>query len=177
MPARPPPFFLLSSHRPLTLTLTTPTPILSLQHLQTRSASLLRRPLRPYLFTSLTQLSDGSYTLTRSTSPTPLYRTQKDSRNNALWNPSEARLRNVEEDDSGRLRGFRRRFGRGWDVDAGDEEDGEEGEKMEGKGKKGEEKERDGGLMDLISGFGAEGEEGEGVLTEQARKKGMGGGK
>jgi hypothetical protein len=40
-----------------------------------------------------------------------------------LWNPSSQKLRNVEEDEAGRLRRFRRRFGRGFDVDAGNNEE------------------------------------------------------
>ena len=52
-------------------------------------------------------------------------------------------LRNVEEDEAGRLRAFRMRFGRGWDAEATSEEE-------EGKDGKGEEAEES--LMDLISG-------------------------
>jgi hypothetical protein len=53
-------------------------------------------------------------------------------------------LRNVEEDEAGRLRAFRLRFGRGWDAEAVSEEGEEE--------KEGEES-----LMDLISGGGSGG--------------------
>jgi hypothetical protein len=53
-----------------------------------------------------------------------------------------ASLRNVEEDEAGRLRAFRLRFGRGWDAESKDEE----GE--------GETKEQEESLMDLISGAG-----------------------
>jgi len=48
-----------------------------------------------------------------------------------------ASLRNVEEDEAGRLRAFREKFGRGWDVEATEEAEGEQEES----------------LMDLISGF------------------------
>ena len=56
--------------------------------------------------------------MVRTTSPLPVYKTVKDARNNPLWNPSLRSLANLEEDDAGRLRAFRRRFGRGWDADA-----------------------------------------------------------
>lgn len=46
----------------------------------------------------------------------------------------------MEDDEAGRLRAFRERFGRGWDV-AGDEESAEGGEEQEDT------------MMDLISGF------------------------
>ena len=80
-----------------------------------------------------------------------------------MWQPSLDSLRNVEQDEAGRLRAFRERFGRGWDLEGADEEgealnssrqDGGKAGKA-GKGKKGQ----DGGeafgkesLMDLISG-------------------------
>jgi len=87
-------------------------------HQQIRHASLLRRPKRPYTFTQLITLSDGSTFLHRTTSPQPIYRSTKDTKNNALWNPSSQKLLNIEEDEAGRLRRFRRRFGRGFDVEA-----------------------------------------------------------
>jgi len=58
-----------------------------------------------------------------------------------MWNPSLDSLKNVEEDEAGRLRAFREKFGRGWDV----ESTGEGGEGME---------EREESLIDLISGYG-----------------------
>ena len=63
-------------------------------------------------------LSDGSTYLHRTTSPAPIYRSTKDTKNNALWNPSSQKLKNVEEDEAGRLKAFRGRFGRGWDAEA-----------------------------------------------------------
>jgi hypothetical protein len=84
---------------------------------QTRHASLLRRPKRPYTFTQLTTLSDGSTYLSRTTAPTPIYKSTKDTKNNPLWNPSSQKLANVEEDEAGRLRAFRSKFGRGWDAE------------------------------------------------------------
>jgi len=85
---------------------------------QIRHATLIRRPKRPYTFTQLITLSDGSTFLHRTTSPQPVYKSTKDARNSPLWNPSSQKLLNVEEDEAGRLAGFRRRFGRGWDSEA-----------------------------------------------------------
>ncbi|CZT08118.1 related to ribosomal protein YmL36 precursor, mitochondrial [Rhynchosporium agropyri] len=112
---------------------------------QIRHASLLKRPHRPYTFTQLVTLSDGSTYTHRTTSPAPIYRSAKDTRNHPVWQPSLHSLRNVEQDDAGRLKAFRRKFGRGWDVDGAAEQVGEGAEEgMDGDG--------DGGLMDLISG-------------------------
>lgn len=84
---------------------------------QIRQASLLRRPKRPYTFTQMITLSDGSTYLHRTTSPMPIYRSNKDTKNSPLWNPSSQKLANVEEDEAGRLKRFRGRFGRGWDAE------------------------------------------------------------
>jgi hypothetical protein len=148
-----------------------------------QKAQLLRRPHRPYQFTALITHSDGSVSFTRTTSPQPVYKSQKDIRNHALWNPSSQRLANAEQDEAGRLRAFRLRFGRGWD---GESKDGVEAvETVEGEegldGKEGEDGEgldggdgagssrttapRDGmeSLMDLISpGYNQQSEKGEG---------------
>jgi hypothetical protein len=87
-----------------------------------------------------------------------------------MWNPSNKKLSNQEEDEAGRLAGFRARFGRGFDA-AGTGEDGAPGKGMEGKdargGKEGEKRldgegkeveeeldEEDENLLDLITGFG-----------------------
>jgi hypothetical protein len=83
---------------------------------QTRNANLIRRPKRPYMFTQLVQLSDGSTYTMRTTSPHALYKSTKDTRNHALWNPSEKSLKNVEVDEAGKLAAFRQRFGRTWDL-------------------------------------------------------------
>ena len=85
---------------------------------QIRHATLLRRPKRPYTFTQLVTLSDGSTFTQRTTSPLPVLRSTKDVRNSALWNPSSQKLLNIEEDEAGRLARFRERFGRGWDAEA-----------------------------------------------------------
>ncbi|KAL1958205.1 hypothetical protein VTO42DRAFT_5061 [Malbranchea cinnamomea] len=83
---------------------------------QCRHATLLRRPKRPYTFTQLVMLSDGSTFLHRTTSPQSVYRSTRDTRNAPMWNPSSHRLRNAEEDEAGRLAAFRNRFGRHWDA-------------------------------------------------------------
>lgn len=59
-----------------------------------------------------------------------------------MWNPSSQKLANVEEDEAGRLRAFRKRFGRGWDAEKRDEEDDA-----------GDDDGEDAGLVDLISGY------------------------
>lgn len=55
----------------------------------------------------------------RTTSPLPVYRSTRDTRNALLWNPSSKELMNVEDDEAGRLAGFRARFGRGYDTSKG----------------------------------------------------------
>ncbi|KAM3070619.1 hypothetical protein ACMFMF_008071 [Clarireedia jacksonii] len=114
------------------------------------SPSLLRSTLLRNSLLPIT-LSDGSTYLTRSTSPQPVFRSTKDTKNHPLWQPSLESLRNVESDEAGRLRAFRARFGRGWEADAGVAVEG----KKEGDGKD------EGGenLMDLISEGGAMGKE------------------
>lgn len=106
------------SARPIaSTTLTVPTQ-------QIRHATLIRRPKTPYTFTQLITLSDGSTFLHRTTSPQPIYRSTKDTKNHPMWNPSSQKLLNVEEDEAGRLRRFRARFGRGFDAEV--VEEGEE---------------------------------------------------
>ncbi|PTB63480.1 hypothetical protein BBK36DRAFT_1085204, partial [Trichoderma citrinoviride] len=83
-----------------------------------RHATFIPRPRRPYTFTQLVQLSDGSTYTARTTSPLPLYRAAKDTRNTLLWQPSEKSLRNVELDEAGKLAAFRERFGRVFDAAA-----------------------------------------------------------
>lgn len=118
---------------------------------QTRSATYIHRPRRPYTFTQLIQLSDGSTFTVRSTSPVAMHRADKDSRNHILWQPSEKSLRNIELDEAGKLAAFRHRFGRGYDLAAdttqADEGDGKASAKKTG----GEEEAFD--LGDLISGY------------------------
>ncbi|KAK0110437.1 hypothetical protein ONS96_002048 [Cadophora gregata f. sp. sojae] len=147
-------------------------------HQQVRHASLLKRPHRPYTFTQLVTLSDGSTYTHRTTSPAPIFRSTKDTRNHPMWQPSLDSLRNIEQDEAGRLRAFRKRFGRGWDMDGAEE--GEAGEGEEGNSSREDVEES---LMDLISGQSREGPaKGEGksgmenlmaaVEKEQKGKKG-----
>ncbi|KAI5808770.1 hypothetical protein DFH27DRAFT_650047 [Peziza echinospora] len=115
-------------HRPqLLLTPTTTTP-------HTRSANLLRRPKRPWLNDQLVILSDGSAFTQLTTSPKGIVRSTKDVRNHPLWNPSVHKLMDVEEDEAGRLRAFRERFGRGWDTAGGEEEEEEGASVVDGEG-------------------------------------------
>ncbi|KAK3988339.1 hypothetical protein QBC44DRAFT_329613 [Cladorrhinum sp. PSN332] len=99
--------------RPSCTPLTTPSPI---THTQTRNATFVLRHRRPYQFTQLVQLSDGSTFTVRTSSPASLYKSAKDSRNHVLWQPSDKSLRNLEVDEAGKLAAFRERFGRGWDM-------------------------------------------------------------
>ncbi|KAI0016025.1 hypothetical protein F4780DRAFT_714217 [Xylariomycetidae sp. FL0641] len=82
-----------------------------------RASTIIRRPKRPYAFTQIIALSDGSTYTVRTTSPHALYRSAKDSRNHVLWQPSEKSLQNVEVDEAGKLAAFRERFGSGWDAE------------------------------------------------------------
>ena len=47
----------------------------------------------------------------------PVYKATKDVRNSPLWNPSSRKLLNIEDDEAGKLAGFRSRFGRAWDSE------------------------------------------------------------
>lgn len=156
---------------------------------QVRHATLIKRPKRPYTFTQLVTLSDGSTYTQRTTSPSPIYKSTKDTRNTPLWNPSSQKLLNVEADEAGKLRAFREKFGRGWDatrkgseredeVDEAEEfgqDGGETGGQVLREGEMGEED----NLMDLISGYGREAEakgEAAGVRQEKEKSgKGKGG--
>ncbi|KAF2166271.1 hypothetical protein M409DRAFT_66743 [Zasmidium cellare ATCC 36951] len=139
-------------------------------HQQVRHATLLRRPKRPYTFTQLITLSDGSTFTHRTTSPAPIYKSTKDTKNSPLWNPSSQKLLNVEEDEAGRLKRFRARFGRGFDVETLEEgEEAREGE--EGVPREREEE----SLLDMISSVGKEAEKkGKAAGKEEAVKSGKG---
>jgi hypothetical protein len=117
----------------------------------------------------LVTLSDGSAFTIRTTSPQPVYRSTRDTRNAPLWNPSSKELLNVEEDEAGRLAGFRARFGRGFDAGREHTPSTEAADTTEASSKKIEEKEQvvdagledngfseeeDANLLDLISSFG-----------------------
>jgi hypothetical protein len=52
----------------------------------------------------------------RTTSPYPVYRSTRDTRNAPLWNPSSKELTSVEDDEAGRLASFRARYGRSFDA-------------------------------------------------------------
>ncbi|CAG9994057.1 unnamed protein product [Clonostachys byssicola] len=106
-----------------TTTLLRPSSTSCLQINQVRHATFIQRPRRPYTFTQLVQLSDGSSYIARTTSPQPLYVATKDTRNTLTWQPSEKSLRNVELDEAGKLAAFRGRFGTAFDG----KQDGEEG--------------------------------------------------
>ncbi|RDW94196.1 mitochondrial 54S ribosomal protein bL31m [Aspergillus mulundensis] len=126
---------------------------------QCRHATLLRRPKRPYTFTQLITLSDGSTFTHRTTSPLPVYRSTRDTRNSLMWNPTSNKLRNMEDDEAGRLAAFRAKFGRNWDATAPAAEEGVEGEKEKEEARKAaakEAEEEEDNLLDLISSFGQE---------------------
>ncbi|KAJ9666008.1 hypothetical protein H2201_003919 [Coniosporium apollinis] len=148
-----------------------PSPIRPISHQQCRHASLIRRQKRPYTFTQLITLSDGSTFLHRTTSPIAVIKSNKDIKNSPLWNPSSQKLLNVEEDEAGRLRAFRARFGRGWDAEAAAEQE----EVREGEDAFPPEEAED-SLLDLISGYGQQAEaKGEAKGTRQEAPKAAGG--
>ncbi|RMJ24937.1 hypothetical protein PHISP_04173, partial [Aspergillus sp. HF37] len=138
-----------------------------------RHATLLRRPKRPYTFTQLVTLSDGSTFQHRTTSPTPIHRTTRDTRNAPLWNPSSPKLANFEVDEAGRLASFRAKFGRSWDSNAeGAAAAEEEGMTEEEKRERDEQdQEEEDNLLDLISEFG-QGEQQHNVPSGKTGKKG-----
>lgn len=88
-----------------------------------------------------------------------------------MWNPSSQKLANVEEDEAGRLRAFRKRFGRGWDaeVTSTEGEDGDGGGLLAGDGEE--------GLIDLISGYQGGAERVEAPNGDGAGARGDGKGK
>lgn len=123
--ARPSTTLLTTSTRPTTPLVvarktTTPTASQTLvlpQTHQVRHATEVRRPMRPFKWTQIIQLSDGSTYTTRTTSPLPVYRSTKDTRNHLVWQPSDTTLQNVEVDEAGKLASFRARFGSGFDLE------------------------------------------------------------
>ncbi|CAG8022721.1 unnamed protein product [Penicillium olsonii] len=120
---------------------------------QCRHATLLRRPKRPYTFTQLITLSDGSTFTHRTTSPAPIYRSTRDTRNSVLWNPSSSKLMNVEDDEAGRLAAFRAKFGRSYDSAAPPADENSADAKKEAAEAKAAQAEED-NMLDLISSFG-----------------------
>ncbi|KAK4669528.1 uncharacterized protein QC763_203790 [Podospora pseudopauciseta] len=118
---------------------------------QLRHATFIPRHRRPYKFTQLVQLSDGSTYTVRTTSPIALYKSAKDTRNHILWQPTDKSLRNVEVDEAGKLAAFRERYGRGWDA----EEAAVEQQEAAATDKKAEESDPFDSLVGLISDFAA----------------------
>ncbi|KAG6239496.1 hypothetical protein E4U25_000646 [Claviceps purpurea] len=110
---------------------TTTSSLPSRLNIQVRHATFIERPRRPYTFTQLVTLSDGSTYTMRTTSPASVYRSTKDSRNTLLWQPTDRSLRNVELDEAGKLAAFRERFGRAFDASPSLEK--EEGQEQEQK--------------------------------------------
>jgi hypothetical protein len=117
---------------------------------QLRRANFIHRPRRPYTFTQLVQLSDGSFYTQRTTSPQPLLRVTKDTRNTQLWQPSERSLRGIELDEAGKLAAFRERFGRAFDQQFADEDAGGADAKKADKADKGAANDA---FADLISSY------------------------
>jgi len=102
----------------------------------------------------------------RTTSPLPVYRSTRDTRNAPLWNPNSKDLQNVEEDEAGRLASFRARFGTGFDANKeaaldSQEPGSEQSAKSEARtddmdGLEDGFSEEDANLMDLISSYNVE---------------------
>ncbi|KAI1080711.1 hypothetical protein F5B20DRAFT_92015 [Whalleya microplaca] len=141
LPRRPTPLLSTSPLSPLNLK-PSHTP---LSHTPSRAATIIRRPRRPYTFTQLVQLSDGSTFTMRTTSPLALYKSTRDTRNHVLWQPNEKSLHNLEVDEAGRLAAFRGRYGRSWDAEGTVEEEGKGGDGGSGGGGD--------PLSDLIRGY------------------------
>lgn len=122
---------------------------------QVRHATEVVRPKRPYTFTQIVQLSDGSTYTTRSTSPAPVHRSTKDTRNHLTWQPSESSLKNVELDEAGKLASFRGRFGTMYDLadesDAADASAAAAGTGSKGGKEAGKEASKDDGALDNLS--------------------------
>ncbi|KAK6520687.1 hypothetical protein TWF506_000936 [Arthrobotrys conoides] len=91
-------------------------PSFTLTKPQHRNATEIRRPDRRYQFEQLVILSDGSSYKQLTSSPQGVFRSNKDVRNHILWNPTSESLASVEEDEAGRLRKFREKFGTGFDA-------------------------------------------------------------
>ncbi|KAL7271239.1 hypothetical protein RUND412_006007 [Rhizina undulata] len=129
-----------------------------------RNANIIPRPKRPYLLDQIVILSDGSSFKQLTTSPRGVIRSTKDVRNHPMWNPSMKELADVEEDEAGRLRAFRERYGRGYDVV--EKEDGENKDGAEFAQRKEEEEDN---LMDLLSA-GVQEKLGGNVMKKRGKK-------
>ncbi|PYH42067.1 mitochondrial 54S ribosomal protein bL31m [Aspergillus saccharolyticus JOP 1030-1] len=125
---------------------------------QCRHASLLRRPKRPYQFTQLITMSDGSTFTHRTSSPIPVYRSTRDTRNSLMWNPSSSKLASVEKDEAGRMAAFRAKFGRSFDANVASADpaaaEAKATKEADAKQAQAEAEEEDDNLLDLISSFG-----------------------
>ncbi|TGZ85166.1 hypothetical protein EX30DRAFT_326144 [Ascodesmis nigricans] len=108
---------LRTSSLPSILSSVRPTPLFTPTLVQSRSATLIRRPKRPRLLQQIVILSDGSSYKQLTTSPVGVIRSIKDSRNQPLWNPSMKELQNVEKDEAGKLKAFRERFGELYEIE------------------------------------------------------------
>ncbi|KAG6037096.1 hypothetical protein E4U40_006873 [Claviceps sp. LM458 group G5] len=137
---------------------TTTSPLPSRLNIQVRHATFIERPRRPYTFTQLVTLSDGSTYTMRTTSPASVYRSTKDSRNTLLWQPTDKSLRNVELDEAGKLAAFRERFGRAFDASQSLEEAGgqEQGEGQKASAAPAENEPAEDDLTDLITAYATE---------------------
>lgn len=119
---------------------------------QVRHATEVVRPKRPYTFTQIVQLSDGSTYTTRSTAPVPVLKSTKDTRNHLTWQPSESSLKNVEVDEAGKLASFRGRFGSMYDLaDEPEAEAADASAAKKGKDAKDAGKQDEGSSMDNLS--------------------------
>lgn len=111
-----------------------------------RTATLLRRPKRPHQFDQMVILTDGSAFKQLTTSPRGVYRTTKDTRNHALWNESDAAVMGLEDDEAGKLKSFRNKYGHGFDaLDAQDLQSDVEEEGGQSK------KKRQESMMDILN--------------------------
>ncbi|KAI1114266.1 hypothetical protein F5Y14DRAFT_451233 [Nemania sp. NC0429] len=173
LPRRPTPALTLPitsyHHQPQIQTQTQPPSHTPLSRTPSRAATLIKRPRRPYAFTQLVQLSDGSTYTVRTASPVGLYKSVKDTRNHALWNPNDKSLQNVEVDEAGKLAAFRERFGRGWDAGVGAGVEDSSGSST------GDEKNKDAAL-DSASSSGSEAGAGAGAGAEAGAAAAGGGG-
>ncbi|KAJ1329278.1 hypothetical protein MN608_06011 [Microdochium nivale] len=119
-----------------------------------RAADIIRRPRRPYQFTQLVQLSDGSTYTMRTSSPLGMYKSTKDTRNHLTWQPSDKSLKSVEVDEAGKLAAFRERFGRAFDLEVEPEEQQATGSGFDSATKNSASKASSGdALGDLIAGY------------------------
>ncbi|KAG5975563.1 hypothetical protein E4U56_003506 [Claviceps arundinis] len=137
---------------------TTTSSLPSRLNIQVRHATFIERPRRPYTFTQLVTLSDGSTYTMRTTSPESVYRSTKDSRNTLLWQPTDRTLRNVELDEAGKLAAFRERFGRAFDASQSlEQKDGEEqGQEQKASPAPAEDESAEDDFTDLITAYATE---------------------